>query len=198
MILFLVLLSLTGVTRLIEMNISRLHRQSLFARGASPAADPGFAGMVLLHIGILLGSLVEATTLDRSAPLWLALPAAVGVVGASALRVWAIRSLGQHWNVRVVNSTSLGVIQTGPYKYIRHPNYVAVFAELAFLPLVQGAWISFVIGTALHFWVLHRRIGHEEAMLLSSPEYEAKMADKPRFIPHFESFHRQVRPARHS
>lgn len=198
MTLFLGLLALTGITRLIEINISRLHRQRLLAQGASLSPDPGFLGMVLLHIGILLGSLIEATALNRSSPLWLAIPAAIGVLGASGLRLWAIRSLGQHWNVRVVNSTALGIIHTGPYEYIRHPNYVAVFAELALLPLVQGAWISFSVGTALHIWVLGQRISHEEEMLLGSAEYATKMAGKPRFVPSLDSFSKQTHPARHT
>lgn len=197
MTLFVLLLVLTASTRLIEMNISRRHRQKLFAQGAAPAADPGFLWMVILHVGILLGSLIEVVAVERSAPQWLTIAAALGVLGASALRVWAIHSLGQHWNVRVVNSTALGVIQRGPYQYIRHPNYVAVFAELALLPLVQGAWISFAVGTTLHLWVLYRRIGHEEEMLLKSPEYQTKMADKPRFIPNLIRFNRQIHSARH-
>lgn len=198
MTLFMTLLALTAVTRLVEMNISRQHRAQLFKKGAAPAEDPGFLGMVLLHIGILLGSLVEAVVLDRSAPLWLSLSAAAVVLGASTLRVWAIFSLGQHWNVRVVDSTSLGVVQAGPYKHIRHPNYVAVFLELAFLPLVQGAWLVFAIGTAMHFLVLRRRINHEEEVLMRSSAYQNAMAGKPRFIPAFFQVARTTYPAGHS
>lgn len=183
MSLFLVLLTLISVTRLIEMSISRRHRRELVERGAAPAADPGFPGMVLLHMAILAGSLLEAVIFSRSAPLWLSLLAALGVLSASALRIWAIRSLGQHWNVRVIDSTSLGVVQGGPYKYIRHPNYVAVFAELAFLPIVQGAWLTALIGAGLHILVLYRRINHEEKVLMESADYQRTMAGKPRFIP---------------
>ena len=197
MTLFLVLLTLISVTRLIEMNVSRRHRRELLEQGAAPAADPGFLGMVLLHIAILGASLVEAVVFSRSAPLWLALLAAIAVVGASALRVWAIRSLGQHWNVRIVDSTSLGVVQRGPYQYIRHPNYLAVFLELAFLPLVQGAWLTAAIGTGLHLLVLHRRIHSEEKVLMKSDEYKLVMADKPRFIPDLLRITRSAHPTGH-
>jgi methyltransferase len=183
MMLFLALVTLTGVTRLIEMSISFQHRKRLLHKGATLAADPGFVGMVLLHIGILAGSLLEVVLLKRSSPLWVAIPSACAVLGASALRIWAIRSLGEHWNVRIINSTSLGVIECGPYKYIRHPNYVAVFLELAFLPLVNGAWVITVIGTVAHLLVLRRRIISEERILMRSSDYQMKMAAKPRFVP---------------
>lgn len=183
MALFLVLLVLTGVTRLVELNISRVHRREMFRKGAVHSADPGFIWMVLLHIGILLGSLLEVVLFARTAPTGLAVTAALGVVAASSLRVWAIRSLGRHWNVRIVDSTSLGIVDTGPYRYLRHPNYVAVFLELALLPLVQGAWITALVGTVLHFFVLKQRVAHEEVILLRDKEYAARMRDKPRFLP---------------
>lgn len=196
MILFLVLLASIAITRLIEMNISRVHRRQLFQQGALAAADPGFVAMVLLHVGILAGSLVEVLALHRSAPWWLAAPMAIGVVAANALRVWAIRSLGRHWNVRIVNSTSLGIVESGPYRYVRHPNYVAVFLELAFLPLVCGAWMTAVVGTILHFFILRRRIRNEEAVLLQDQVYARAMAEKPRFIPHYGGLVRSTDSAR--
>jgi methyltransferase len=105
------------------------------------------------------------------------------VLAANVLRILAIRSLGKHWNVRVVDSTALGVVASGPYRYVRHPNYVAVFLELLFLPLVQGAWITAALGTAAHILVLRRRIALEESVLLADPSYAATMGSKPRFIP---------------
>lgn len=196
MALFLVLLVLTGVTRLVELNISRVHRREMFQKGAANSADPGFVWMVLLHSGILLGSLLEVVLFDRTAPTGLAVTATLGVVAASLLRVWAIRSLGRHWNARIVDSTSLGIVNTGPYRYLRHPNYVAVFLELALLPLVQGAWITALVGTILHVFVLKRRIAHEEAVLLKDQRYAATMTYKPRFIPRLPWGYRSNRHAR--
>lgn len=198
MMVFLTLLALTSVTRLIEMNLSRRHRLKLFEMGAMPALDPGFLGMVLLHVGILVGSFMEALVLGRSVSDWFGLCAASVVLFATALRVWSISTLGKHWNVRIIDSTSLGVVQKGPYRFIRHPNYVAVFLELAFLPLAAGAWLTALVGTALHLIVLHRRIHHEEQVLMRSTNYRREMADKPRFIPEFFSAKRSTYPAQHS
>lgn len=198
MTLFLVLLAVLALTRILEMNISLRHRAKLLSKGAPSAHDPGFVGMVLLHIGILVGSVVEVLVLSRSAPTWLALPAAFVVLGAMSLRVWAIVSLGEHWNVRVVDSTLIGVVERGPYRHIRHPNYVAVFLELAFLPLIQGAWLVALLGTGLHLLVLRQRIHFEEAVLMGSADYQKKMADKPRFLPHLSGAARGKSSAEYS
>lgn len=175
--------ALLAGTRLFELLVSRRHRAALAKRGARAIEDPGFALMVCVHVGVLLGALLEPLLAKRAAPLWLGAAAAAGVVAASCLRVAAIRSLGEHWNVSVMDSAALGVVATGPYRFMRHPNYVAVFVELALAPLVQGAWLTAATGAALHVLVLRRRILLEEAVLDAHPAYRAGMGDKPRFLP---------------
>ena len=64
---------------------------------------------------------------------------------ATLLRWWVIRTLGIHWNTEVVDSASLGVISAGPFRWIRHPNYLGVFVELIALPLIHTAWITAAI-----------------------------------------------------
>jgi methyltransferase len=181
--LFFALVLLVGTTRLLELRVSQRHRRALIGAGARTIPEPGFLAMAALHVAVLAGAVAESLLLPRAVPGWLGVAAALGVLGAGALRVSAIRSLGEHWNVRVVDSTALGVVTSGPYRYVRHPNYVAVFLELALLPLVRGAWLTATLGTALHLLVLRRRILLEEAVLLRSPEYRARMGHKPRFFP---------------
>jgi methyltransferase len=94
-----------------------------------------------------------------------------------------IATLGVHWNVRVVPSMPLGVVTSGPYRFVRHPNYVAVFVELAALPLVHGAYLTAIAGAVLHVAVLYRRIGLEESVLMADEAYRRAFARKPRFLP---------------
>jgi methyltransferase len=94
-----------------------------------------------------------------------------------------IRTLGDHWNVQVMNSLDLGVVTGGPFRVVRHPNYTAVFVELAALPLIHTAWITALVGSAAHAWVLSRRLAVEDAVLMSHPGYRAAMGGKPRFLP---------------
>jgi methyltransferase len=180
---FAVLVGLVALMRLVELRVSQRHRRRLLERGARPIAEQGFATMVALHVAILSGSVVEAVLAERSVPLAFAVAAALGVVLSNVLRIASIRALGEHWNVRVVDSTALGVVHSGPYRFVRHPNYVAVFLELFFLPLVQGAWITAAIGAVVHAAVLRRRILLEESVLLSDPKYALCMGGRPRFVP---------------
>jgi methyltransferase len=180
---FLGLLAAVGLGRLLEMRLSRRHQRALEAKGARPAADPGFPAMVALHAGVLVASALEVVWLHRPFTPAVGVPALVAFALANALRWWVIATLGPHWNVRVVGSLALGVVTAGPYRFVRHPNYVAVFVELLALPLVHGAWVTALVGGALHAVVLRRRVAAEEAMLAADTAYRDAMGGKPRFVP---------------
>ena len=183
-IFFLVLVGAVGACRLIELRLSKRHQRSLAAGGAAPLPEPVFPAMVALHTGILVAAVLETLLLGRPFVPALAVPAVVLVVLANALRFWVIATLGVQWQVRVVASTpALGVVTGGPYRLIRHPNYVAVFVELAALPLVHGAWLTAAAGALLHAAILRRRIGLEESVLMADESYRRAFADKPRFLP---------------
>jgi methyltransferase len=182
-ILYFALLAAVGVGRLVEMRISRRRQRALAARGAARAPEPGFLFMVLLHTGVLVASAVEVIAGHRPFLPAVGIPALALVALANALRWWVIATLGPHWNVQVMRSMALGVVATGPYRFVRHPNYVAVFVELLALPLVHGAWVTALAGTILHLFVLRRRIALEESVLMADGEYRRVMGPKPRFIP---------------
>jgi methyltransferase len=180
---FLVLLAAVGATRLVELAVSRRHRRVLAQAGVRPEPDPYYPLMVALQSGVLLGAGVEVVLLRRPFITPVALAASVLFLLAAALRWWAIRSLGGHWNVQVMDSVSIGVVARGPFRWVRHPNYLGVFVELVALPLVHAAWITAfaaAIGNAL---ILKQRLRIEEPMLESHAEYRAVMAGKPRFLP---------------
>lgn len=194
-IVFLALLAVVGALRGVELAISRRHQRALREHHVCDVADPGFRWMVLVHAGILIGAALEVVLLRRPMIPTLAIAAAVVVVLANAVRWWVIATLGRHWNVQVMDSVRLGVVSGGPYRAIRHPNYAAVFLELAALPLVHSAWITALVGSIAHAWVLSRRIAVEDAALLGNPDYRAEMGHKPRFIPHLRSPGRPRHPS---
>jgi methyltransferase len=172
-----------ALMRVIELGISQRRRRGMQQRGAAPVSERHFAAMVALHTGILVGALCEAWLAARPVVPGLALAALALVFAASVLRWWVIATLGLHWNVRIMASLSLGVVTGGPYRFVRHPNYVAVFVELLALPLVHGAYVTAALGGAAHLWVLGQRIRAEEAVLNADPGYRAAMGGKPRFLP---------------
>jgi methyltransferase len=181
--LFVALLGAVGACRLLEMRISKRNQRALAARGAPPVPEPLFRAMVALHTGVLIAAGLEVLLLGRPATPAVAIPALALVGLANLLRIWVIATLGAHWNVRVVRSMPFGVVTSGPYRWIRHPNYVAVFVELAALPLVHGAALTAAVGAALHVAILRRRIALEESVLMTDPDYRRAFADKPRFLP---------------
>jgi methyltransferase len=180
---YLVLLGIVALLRFYELSISRARQREMTARGASKVPDHRFGWMVMVHTGVLLGSACEVVFLHR--PFY---PVFGGIcfglfIAANAVRWWVIRTLGEHWNVQVMNSTSLGVVTSGPFRYVRHPNYAAVFVELLVLPLIHTAWITAIVGTVAHVVVLSQRLSTEERVLFADAQYRAAMSGKPRFLP---------------
>ncbi len=180
---FIALLAAVGVGRLLEMRLSRRHQRALMARGFARQAEPGFPLMVAVHTGVLVGAALEVLLWPRVVPAPLATVALVTFALANALRWWVIRSMAEHWNVQIVNALSMGVVTRGPFRWVRHPNYVAVFFELMALPLIHAAYVTAIVGTAAHVFILARRIGLEDRVLLADAGYRALMSAKPRFIP---------------
>jgi methyltransferase len=180
---FLVLLAAVAALRFVELRISRRHQRQLESRGAAKINEPRFRWMVALHTGILIGAALEVVLLKRPFLPWLAAPMLAIFVAANAIRWWVIRSLGDHWNVQVVDSTRLGVVTSGPFRFVRHPNYAAVFMEMLALPLIHTAWITALAGSLAHLAVLAQRLSTEERVLFANPDYRAAMTGKPRFLP---------------
>jgi methyltransferase len=180
---YLGLLLVVALLRLVELRISKNHQALMLARGAAKVDEPRFRWMVLLHASVLLGAALEVVLLHR--PFIPVLGASMFAVflAANGVRWWVIRTLGEHWNVQVMDSTRLGVIIAGPFRFVRHPNYAAVFAEMLALPLVHTAWITAALGSLAHMVVLAQRLSTEERVLLANPDYRAAMAGKPRFLP---------------
>lgn len=180
---YLALLLLVALLRIVELQISRRHQREMVAHGAAKVSDPRFRWMVLLHTGVLVGAAVEVVFLHRPFIPVLAALCFVIFLAANVVRWWVIRTLGEHWNVQIMNSTGLGVITTGPFRYVRHPNYAAVFVEMLVLPLIHTAWITAIAGSLAHIVVLSQRLSTEERVLFSDAQYRAAMAGKPRFLP---------------
>ncbi|MDP9146838.1 MAG: hypothetical protein M3N22_04210 [Acidobacteriota bacterium] len=180
---FLALLALVAALRIVELQISRRHQARMIARGASKVAEPRFAWMVALHTAVLIGSALEVVFLHRPFLTWLAVPALILFLSANVVRWWVIRTLGEHWNVQVMDSTRMGVIVSGPFRFVRHPNYAAVFVEMLSLPLIHTAWITAIAGSLAHAVVLSQRLATEERVLFADPSYRSAMSGKARFIP---------------
>ena len=81
---------------------------------------------------------------------------------AKALKFWAIATLGPRWSYRVLVLPGAPLVTSGPYRLMRHPNYVGVMGELVAMALMTHARVTGAVGIVLFGWLLVRRIAAEE------------------------------------
>jgi methyltransferase len=176
--------------RLFELFLSKIHQSKLAVVGFENREAPwSLRLMIFLHVGwfvVMLGEAYLAPSKISSEFLWLAI---FVFIVAQALRLWAISTLGDHWNISVWSPKELAIgkplefVAEGPYRFIRHPNYLAVILEFASLPIIGGAVLTATVFSLFNALVLKSRISVEEKFLFSRPGYQEVMGPKARFIP---------------
>lgn len=154
-----------GVERLAELRLSVRHAAWAKERGGVETGQGHYPWMVLLHTGLLVGCVVEVWVADRPFLPWLGWPMLALVLASQGLRWWCIATLGVRWNTRVIVVPGLPLVTGGPYRFLRHPNYVAVVVEGFALPLVHTAWVTATVFTVLNAWLLSVRIRCEDRAL---------------------------------
>ena len=163
MIAYTVLIAAVAVERIAELVVSQRNLKWSKARGGIEFGAPHYPVMVVLHTALLIACLFEAAHREFIPALgWTML---VVVIGAQALRWWCIATLGRQWNTRVVVVPGSGRVSGGPYRFMSHPNYVAVVIEGIALPLVHTAWITALVFTVLNALLLWVRISVENKAL---------------------------------
>jgi len=178
---YLIFLGLIAIERSIELAVSRRNARIALSRGGREYGGAHFRLMAAFHSTFLASCAAEVTLLHRSFPGLLGAVALLGAIAAQVLRYWAILTLGQRWNVRIIVVPGDDPVTAGPYRFIRHPNYLAVAMEMVCVPLVHGCWLTailFSIGDAV---LLRTRIRAEEQAL--GKRYAAAFSDLPRFVP---------------
>ncbi len=178
--LYLAFLAAVALERGVETVVSRRNARRLLARGGVEAGRGHYPVMVAFHALFLAACAAEAL-LFPTAPPAAALVAALGAIAAQALRWWAVASLGERWSTRVVVLPGAAPVTAGPYRFMRHPNYLAVALEMACLPLAYGSWRSALLFSAGNAWLLAVRIAAEERAL--GPAWASAFRGRPRLIP---------------
>ena len=176
------LLAVAGL-RIFELRVSRRNQQRLIAQGAVKVDKPPFRWVVLVHTAVLICAALEVVFLHRPFIPLLGASMFALFIGSNLVRLWVVRTMGQHWNVQVMNSTSLGIVTSGPFRFVRHPNYAAIFVEVFSLPLIHTAWLTALLGCIGYAVAISQRILVEEGVLMQNPQYRATMGAKPRFVP---------------
>ena len=181
--LFGVVLGLVVLERLAELVLTRRNSQRLIARGGYEVGKEHFGVMALMHTALLVSIPLEIYLLDRPFIPILGYSMLGLLVFTMALRYWAVTTLGDRWTARIFVVPDESPVVGGPYRYLRHPNYLAVILEVIALPLIHTAWITALWATIANALMLQVRIRAEEQALAESSDYEEQFEGQSRLVP---------------
>jgi methyltransferase len=168
--------------RLTELAIAKRNSAHIRTCGGIEVGSGHYKYIVLVHIGFLLSLPLEVYARGHETMIPYGAPFALFLI-AQGLRAWVLTTLGKFWNTRIFVLPGSEPVTRGPYRYLRHPNYVVVALELFTLPLSFGAWSTALLFSALNAWVLRVRIREEERALIEVTAYAELMGDRERFLP---------------
>jgi methyltransferase len=166
---FTILVVLVALERVAELVVSRRNLRWSRDHGGVEYGHSHYPYMVALHVFLLVGCLVEVWVWQRPLIPALSVVMLVLVLGSQALRWWCITTLGRRWNTLVVIVPGMPRVTGGPYRWLSHPNYVAVVIEGIALPMVGFAWVTAIVFTVLNIPLLAVRLRVENAALATLP-----------------------------
>lgn len=178
-LLFTLLIGAVALERLAELVVSKRNAAWSLARGGVETGRRHYVVMVVLHTGLLVGALVEVWVRRPPFDPLLGWSMLALVVASQALRWWCITTLGPRWNTRVIVVPGLPLVTGGPYRHLRHPNYVAVVVEGFALPLVHTATVTAVVFTVLNAVLLTVRARVENDALTTAAAGGAAAPSSP-------------------
>jgi methyltransferase len=178
---YLALLAALAAERVVHLAIAKRNARRAFAMGAVERGRGHYPVMAAFHALFLLSAAAEAIVLKRPFPGTLGWMALGGTIGAQALRYWSIASLGSRWNTRIIVFPGMPPVSRGPYRFMRHPNYLAVIVEIACVPLIHGCWLTAVVFSIGNAALLRVRIRTEEAAM--GPRYALEFGGLLRLFP---------------
>jgi methyltransferase len=172
-----------AIERGFELWLSRRNASWARRQGGVEYGAQHLVWMKLLHTGFFIGCLAEVWLLSRAFNVWLGALCLVVALLAQGLRYWAIASLGRRWNVAVIVLPGVPAVASGPFRWLRHPNYLAVVAEGLAVPLMHSAFITAGVFSGLNAVLLAVRINCEERALREHCDYSKQVGARARFWP---------------
>ncbi|MEO5929979.1 MAG: isoprenylcysteine carboxylmethyltransferase family protein, partial [Candidatus Kapaibacterium sp.] len=158
------LIPIVIIQRIAELRLAKRNERALLKEGAVEVGANHYGAIVALHTLWFIGMIVEIVILSRPInPFWPVL--LLVVILAQWLRYSAIRSLGRFWNTKILVLPGARVVARGPYRFLKHPNYIAVMIELLVLPLIFSCYVTAITASILNVAILVIRIRAEERAL---------------------------------
>ena len=159
------LVVLIALERVAELAVARRNTRWSIERGGTEFGRRHYPAIVAVHCGLLAGCLAEPPLAHRPFLPALGVPVLGLVLLMQPVRLWCIKTLGHQWNTRVLVIPGARLVRTGPYRYLRNPNYMAVAIEGAALPLVHTAWLTCVCFMLANAVLLRIRVRCENVAL---------------------------------
>lgn len=179
---FWALIILLIAQRLVELWIAKRNEKWMKAKGAFEAGKAHYKWIVCLHVLFFASLIVEVSGFGTRPAAWWPIPFILFLF-TQAIRIWALVSLGRYWNTKIIVLPGANVVDKGPYRWIRHPNYVIVAAEILLVPLIFQAYVTALLFSVLNALILIGvRIPAEEKALRKATDYEEKTGAKPWFF----------------
>ncbi len=164
MIFFWIFFAFLVSQRFLELLLARRNERIVKSKGALEFDRDGYRHIVATHAAFFISLVLEKFLLQRGLNKYWAVFFFIFLI-AQILRYWAISSLGVYWNTRVLVVPGSQRMTTGPYKYLKHPNYMAVIVEIAVIPLIFSCYLTSISFSIVNFILIRRRIGIEENAL---------------------------------
>jgi methyltransferase len=175
-------ISFIMLQRIVELVIAKRNEKWMVSQGGIEVGQSHYRLMVTIHVLFFLVFMLEVSMLKKEAsPIWpLLFPL---FIGTQIGRIWVIKSLGKYWNTKIIILPKGKVVKKGPYRFLKHPNYMIVTLEFLIIPLMFQAFATAVLFTILNVFILTIRIPAEEKALLDLTEYGEAFSKQKRFIP---------------
>jgi methyltransferase len=183
MVYYFILFGLFAARKISDQVRSRRNYDALVRQRLLPSNDPAFGLFVATHFAFFVLTPLEIILLRRQFLPALGIPMIVLFVAAAGLRYWSRQLLGSNWTSKVAVPQDIQPIVRGPYRLIRHPNYLAMSLELLAADLIYTAYLSAIFVGILNAWTVVLRIRSEELTLFQIPAYRDAMQSKARLIP---------------
>ncbi len=177
MIFFWVFFAFVISQRALELVLAKRNEKALKSKGALEFDEKGYRYIVAIHIAFFISLALEEVLLPRGLNRYWVLLLIIFFI-AQAVRYWAIATLGVYWNTKVLVVPGSQRVRGGPYKYVEHPNYMAVIVEIAVIPLIFSCYITAILFSMINLVLVRRRVKIEEDALGKSstePNWTSRM-----------------------
>lgn len=182
-VIFFLILTAIFVQRILEAGHSKRNVAALTAEGGKELTTNSLLLVVIMQLSWFVAMIVEVIYFQRPFIPWLGALGFLGAITGQGLRYLSMKALGKRWTLPTTILPNAPVVVSGPYKYLRHPNWLGVIIEIGMVPLIHTAYFTAIIYTILNAFVIGKRVQVEEQALSNSSDYAKAFAQHPRFIP---------------